>query len=70
MSTTAHVGIEAFSAYRAGYTRKRGWKPRTYAAVFKTATYDAAHKDFHESNGHFGQFLMQDGARVARTRAW
>ena len=70
MSATAHVGIKAFSAYRAGYTRKRDQKPRTYAVVFKTAAYDAVHKDLHESNGHFGQFLMQDGARVARTRAW
>ena len=67
MSATAHVGIEAFSTYRAGYTRKRDQKPRTYAAVFKTAVYDAAHKDLQESNGNFGQILMQDGARVART---
>ena len=70
MSATAHAGIEAFSVYRAGYTWKRDWKPRTYVVVYKTAAYDAAHKDLHESNGHFGQFLMQDGARVARTRAW
>ena len=70
MSAMAHAGIEAFSTYRAGYTRKWDWIPRTYAAVFKPAAYDAAHKDLHESNGHFGQFLMQDGARVVRTRAW
>ena len=43
MSAMAHAGIEAFSAYRDGYTRKRGWKPRTYAAVCKTAAYDAVH---------------------------
>ena len=70
MSAMAHVGIEAFSAYRVVYTWKRDQKPRTYAVVFKTAAYDPTHKDLHESNGHFGQFLMQDGARVARTQAW
>ena len=70
MSATAHMGIEVFSMYRDGYTRKRDQKPCTYAAIFKTAAYDAAHKDLQESNGHFGQILMQDGARVARTRAW
>ena len=70
MSAAAHVGIEAFSMYRAGYTWKRDHKPRTYAAIFKTSAYDAAHKDLYDSNGHFGQLLMQDGARVARTRAW
>ena len=70
MSAAAHAGIEDFSVYRAGYTWKRGWKPHTYAAVCKTAAYDTVKKDLHESNGHFGQFLMQDGARVARTRAW
>ena len=58
MSAAAHTGIEAFSAYRDGYTWKRDRKPRTYAAVLKTAAYDSAHKDFHESNGHFGQLLM------------
>ena len=70
MSATAHVGIEDFSMYRAGYMRKRHQKPRTYAVVFKIAAYDAAHKYLQESNGHFGQTIMQDGARVARTRAW
>ena len=45
MSAAAHAGIEDFSTYRAGYTRKRDQKPRTYAAVFKTAVYDAVHKD-------------------------
>ena len=69
MSATTHAGIEVFSAYRAGYTRKRDQKPRTYMVVFKKAAYDASHKDLQESNGHFGQILMQDGARVARTRA-
>ena len=69
MSARAHAGIEAFSAYRDGYTRKRDQKLRTYTVVFKRATYDAAHKDLQESNGHFGQILMQDGARVARMRA-
>ena len=67
MSAAAHAGIEDFSTYRAGYTWKRGWKPCTYATFCKTATYDAAHKDLQESNGHFGQILMQDGARVVRT---
>ena len=61
--------LRRFLCIRAGYTRKRDQKLRTYAAVFKTAAYDAAHKDLQESNGHFGQILMQDGARVARTRA-
>ena len=70
MSAAAHAGIEDFSAYRAGYTQKRDQKPRTYTAVLKTTTYDAAHKDLQESNRHFGQILMQDGVRVARTRAW
>ena len=66
MSATAHAGIEAFSTYRAGYMRKRGQKLRTYPGVLKTAAYDAVHKDLKESNGHFGQILMQDGTRVAR----
>ena len=69
MSATAHVGIEVFSAYRAGYMWKRDQKPRTYADFFKTAAYDTTHKDLQESNRHFGQTLMQDGARVARTQA-
>ena len=56
MSATAHVGIEAFSAYRDGYTRKRDQKLRTYAAVFKTAACDAAHKDLQESNGYLVNF--------------
>ena len=43
MSATTHADIEVFSAYRAVYMRKRGLKPRTYAAVLKTAAYDAAH---------------------------
>ena len=42
MSATAHAVIEDFSAYMAIYTRKRDTKPRTYAAVCKTAAYDAA----------------------------
>jgi hypothetical protein len=42
MSAAAHAVIEAFTAYMAVYTRKRGTKPRTYAAVCKTAAYDAA----------------------------
>ena len=69
MSAMAHASIEDFSAYRAGYMWKRGWKPRTYVVFCKTTAYDAMHKDLQESNGHFGQTLMQDGARVARTRA-
>ena len=59
MSAAAHADIEDFSGYRAGYTQKRGWKPRTYVVVCKTTAYDTAQKDLHESNGHFGQFLMQ-----------
>ena len=66
MSAMAHACIEVFFTYRVVYMRKRGQKPRTYAAVFKTAAYDATHKDLQESNGHFGQTLMQDGARMAR----
>ena len=46
MSAMGHAGIEAFSAYRAGYTWKSDQKPCTYAAVLKTGVYDAAHKDF------------------------
>ena len=69
MSAMAHADIEVFSTYRAVYTRKRGLKPRTYATVLKTVAYDAVHKDLQESNEHFGQTLMQDGARVVRTRA-
>ena len=42
MSAAAHVVIEAFTVYMAVYTWKRGTKPRTYAAVCKTAAYDAA----------------------------
>ena len=46
MSTTAHMEIEVFSAYRARYTRKMASNPRTYAAVLKIVTYEAAHKVF------------------------
>ena len=46
MSAMAHADIEVFSTYRAGYTRKRDQKLRTYMVVLKTATYDAVHKDF------------------------
>ena len=46
MSTTAHTEIEAFSVYRAGYTQKKTSNLRTYAVVFKTVTYEAAHKVF------------------------
>ena len=42
MSAMAHAVIEAFSAYMDVYTQKRDTKPRTYAAVCKTAAYDAA----------------------------
>ena len=51
MSAAAHVGIEAFSAYRAGYTWKMGQKPHTYAAVCKIAAYDAAQLDLQKYNG-------------------
>ena len=47
MSTVDHVEIEAFSMYRAGYTRKRTSNPRTYAVVFKTVTYEPAHMIFN-----------------------
>ena len=56
MSAMAHVGIEAFSAYRVGYTWKRDQKPCTYMAVLKIATYDTAHKDLQESNGNLVNF--------------
>ena len=56
MSATAHAGFEASSQYRSGYTRKRGWKPCTYAVVCKTAAYDAAQKDLQESNGNLVNF--------------
>ena len=46
MSAAAHTEIEAFSTYRARYTRKRASNPRTYAVVFKTVAYEAAHKVF------------------------
>ena len=51
MSAMAHVGIEAFSTYRAGYTRKRDQKPRTYVVVFKTVAYEAMHVILQETNG-------------------
>ena len=46
MSTVAHEEIDAFSAYRAGYTRKMASNLRTYAVVFKTVAYEAAHMNF------------------------
>ena len=47
MSAAAHAEIEAFSVYRARYTRKRTSNSRTYAAVFKTVTYKATHMIFN-----------------------
>ena len=58
MSAAAHVEIEAFSAYRDGYTWKRTSNPRTYAAVFKTVAYEAAHVILQESNGKILQFFL------------
>ena len=43
---TAHVEIEGFSAYRAGYMQKMPPKPRTYATVLKIVVYEAAHNVF------------------------
>ena len=51
MSAAAHAEIEAFSAYRDGYTRKRASNPRTYVAVCKTVAYEAVHMNFQETNG-------------------
>ena len=46
MGAAAHVEIEVFSAYRAGYMRKMPPYSRTYAVVLKTVAYEAAHKVF------------------------
>ena len=46
MSAAVHTETEDFFAYRDGYTWKRVSKPRTYAVVFKTVTYEAAHVIF------------------------
>ena len=46
MSAMAHMEIKVFSAYRAGYTRKRASNSRTYAVVFKTIAYEAVHMIF------------------------
>ena len=43
---SAHVDIEDFSAYRAGYTRKNRPKPRTYTTVLQAVTYAAVHEVF------------------------
>ena len=42
----AHVKIEGFSMYRARYMRKMPSQLRTYAAVWKTVAYAAAHEVF------------------------
>ena len=42
MGAAAHVEIEGFSTYRAGYMRKTPSQSRTYAAVWQTITYAAA----------------------------
>ena len=47
MGAVAHTEIKAFSTYRARYMRKRTSNPRTYAVVFKTVAYEAAHMIFH-----------------------
>ena len=41
-----HAKIEGFSAYRAGYTRKTPSQLHTYAVVWKTVAYAAAHEVF------------------------
>ena len=41
MVISAHMNIEAFFAYKAGYTRKNLPKLRTYAAVLQTVAYVA-----------------------------
>ena len=46
MGTVAHMEIEVFSAYRAGYTRKMASNPPTYMVVLKTVAYEAAHMVF------------------------
>ena len=56
MSAAAHVVIEAFFAYMAVYTWKRDTKLRTYAAVCKTAAYDATQAIFKKSNGYLVNF--------------
>ena len=43
---SAHMDIEDFSVYRAGYMRKNHPKLRTYMNVLQTVTYAAAHKVF------------------------
>ena len=42
----AHMEIEGFFAYRAGYTQKMPSNPGTYAAVLKKFVYEAMHKVF------------------------
>ena len=66
MSTAAHVEIEVFSAYRAGYTWKMASNPRTYTAVLKTVAYEAAHMVFSVNEWVNLQFLVQDGSRGER----
>ena len=46
MGAVAHVEIEGFSVYRAGYMQKMPPQSRTYVVVWKTVTYEAAHKVF------------------------
>ena len=41
-----HVEIKGFSTYRDGYMRKMPSQSRTYAAVWKTVAYAAAHEVF------------------------
>ena len=42
----AHMKIEGFSTYRAGYTRKMPSQLRIYMAVWKTVAYAAVHMVF------------------------
>ena len=62
----AHVEIEGFSAYRAGYTWKMASNPHTYVAVLRIVVYEAAHKVFSIIEWANLQFLVQDGPRVER----
>ena len=55
----AHAEIEGFFVYRARYTRKMPSQSRTYAAVWKTGAYAAAHEVFTYYNGKTCNFLCR-----------
>ena len=46
MSAAAHVEMEVFFTYWAGYTWKMASNPRAYMAILKTVAYEAAHMVF------------------------